>query len=298
MESCIISSDLFDLEDAEPRNLGWKELVKDGVYLGLDISKESAGIAIFNNGEKYGYNARLKSDKTRPHDEVLMRRELKNDIFEACGDIKKYDTIVVEDVFVGDNPSVARLLFALNTAIDELILDGLISCNKFLRVNNQQWKSWLYSVDVFGESTGLKDKLKIDKCLELLGIEDSGTGYQDRLDAMGMVLGYLLVGDDVAFEKYVRRVSFSDIVFDYQEDPELILMQVPEGTPHSYLHIKKANKSEIIKIMSEHVGEVVISSNTLVLGAFGHNLGLPIVEDGYLGFWISPKKLKKYIGSD
>lgn len=289
---------LFDLEDEEQTVLGWQELVGNGVYLGLDISKDSAGIAVFNNGEKYGYNARLKSDKTRPHDEVLMRRELKSDILEACGNIKQYNTIVVEDVFVGDNPAVARLLFALNTAIDELILDGLISCDKFLRVNNQQWKSWLYSVDVFGESTGLKDKLKIDKCLSLLGIEASGTGYQDRLDAMGMVLGYLLVGDDVAFEKYVKKVSFSDIVFDYQEDPELILMQAPAELPHRYVQLNKAKKSDIISIMSEYVGEILITGNTISLGAFGAKLGLPIIDNGYLGFWVSPKKVKKYLGSD
>ena len=289
---------LFDLEDEEHKAVGWQELVGDGVYLGLDISKDSAGIAIFNNGEKHGYNAKLKSDKTRHHDEVLMRRELKNDILEACGDIRNYNTVVIEDVFVGDNPAVARLLFALNTAIDELILDGLISCDKFLRVNNQQWKSWLYSVDVFGESTGLKDKLKIDKCLSLLGIEDSGAGYQDRLDAMGMVLGYLLVGDEVAFEKYVKKVSFSDIVFDYQEDPELILMQAPDDIPHRYLPVKKAKKSDIINIISEHVGEIIISSDTLSLGAFGAKLGLPIIDNGYLGFWVSPKKLKKYLGGD
>ena len=292
---------LFDLEDEieETESIPqWLSLVKDKTYLGLDISKESAGIVIIHNGLRDCYNAKLKSYKNDSHSEVLQRRELAQDILEACGSTISFDAIVIEDVFEGDNPYTTRLLYALNTAIDELILDGKIKCSKFLRVNNQLWKSWLFSVDVYGETTGLKDKLKIEKCLGLLGVQEYGEGYQDRLDAIGMILGYLLVGDKVAFKKQKKRVQIQDVVFSYEEDPDLVKQEALLSMEDISVYItiiKRATKSVVLDLLSEHPESIVISDKPIRLGSFGAMLDMPLLEEGYLGFWVKPSARKKYM---
>lgn len=268
-----------------------------GIYLGLDISSESTGICYIEDGVRTTANITLEKELCKGcHEEVLKRRLLKKYLGELIGG-KEIDLIVIEDVFVGDNPKTARLLYALNTAIDEMILDGVCSCKEFARVSNKVWKSWLMSVDKNGISKGLKDKEKIRVCMDILGIREEGEGFQDRLDASGMVYGYFLKGKDGYSTK--KKVSEFDIEVRFEPDTGYLFYDVDEELPDEnkeFIHIRSLSKKFIIEKLTENPDKIFISENLVVPGNVGLHFGLGICEDGgYLAFWVKRKKLRKYM---
>ena len=278
--------------------IDWSKL-----YLGLDISKESTGVCIYRFGERTTYNIATPLLKDDPHWEAKLRRSLKDSIGEITGG-SLFDVIVIEDVFEGENPHTTRILYALNTAIDELILDNAISCNEFVRVNNQRWKSWLFAVDGSGDLKGLNDKVKIQRCLSLLGIEEEGKGYQDRLDATGMLLGYLLQKKSSAGVPYSQTkenrvwVKFEDLTYAYETDEDLALMALGYGDDDLECLViddKRITKKLMQTYCSEDLGLTFITGIPIKLGALGGTLRLPVLEDGgYLAFRVKEKALKKY----
>lgn len=273
---------------------------KDGFYLGLDISEVSSGVCLYKNGEKFLANIGLDTSEKEDFYEVKLRRELKGYLLEFI-DGTELDLVIIEDAYQGINPSTTRKLYALNTAIDELILDGLVKCKKFLRVSNSTWKSWLFSIDVEGKFCGLKDKVRIQKCLELLGVYEEGKGFQDRLDATGMLLGYFLEGYKDSGKKKFKGFSISDICFSHKADIDFISEEVREercvdevGIEVVELGLKKLSKDLILSYIQDNPKPVYVFDKEIVLGAFGSKLGIDTeVDSGYLGFWLKRSKYKK-----
>lgn len=275
----------------------WKEVIPStGKYLGLDISEESTGVCVVLEGKRSVYNIHLEKVES-PYVEVILRRKLKSRLLEIINGIK-FDVIVIEDVFQGLNPSVTRLLYALNTAIDELILDGFIECSKFLRVSNKLWKSWLFTLDSKNAFKGLNDKLKIEKCLELVDIYEDGDGFQDRLDSTGMLVGYFLRGnkDDIFLVR--KRVAWEDVCLSYEQDIDLAIEPIRgyDGIDKMYASETYWSRSKVCSYLTEYPEFVFVSSEPCSLGNFGASCGMPYIEGGgYLAFWINPSKLKKYV---
>ena len=273
---------------------------KEGLFLGLDISKTSSGVTYIENGEKTVGNITLEDPKG-VHKEVLLRRELKRDLTELV-EGKDFDLIVIEDAFIGENADTVRKLYALNTAIYELILDGVCSCKKFVRVNNQQWKSWLYSVDTYGISRGLNDKEKIRICLELIGVtDDMSDGYQDRLDSTGLVVSYFLKGKDLVRGDGLirkRKVRLSDVEASYEIDTSFLFYGRDDidRDKIEFLDYRKIGKTRVLELLTENPDAVYVTSEKILLGNLGVDLGLDILEDGgYFAFWINPKRKKRYL---
>lgn len=272
-----------------------------GVFLGLDISECSSGVCLYENGKKFLWNIFLVSTEGDYY-EVRLRRELKDCLREVV-EGKEFDIIVIEDAFQGVNPMVTRKLYAINTAIDELVLDGICKCKYFLRVNNQVWKSWLFKLDEEGIYKGLDDKKRIQKCLEMVGIyEDDSDGYQDRLDATGLLVSFFLNEGRAKRYKLVkgtRKVSFSDVDFSYEEAEELCLFAAGYGQREIKSLIiddKTVNKKMIVEYLSMDPDIVFITSRKLSLGIFGDTLGLQAIRGGgHFAFWVKPKRLKKYL---
>lgn len=278
----------------------WKKIVpKDGKYLGLDISEESTGVCVIINGEKKTYNIHLeKSDSV--HLEVLLRWQLKEKLVSIISGME-FDVIVIEDAFQGVNPLVTRLLYAINTAIDELILEGKVICKDFYRVSNKSWKSWLFTLDKINAFKGLNDKVKIEKCLELVDIYEDGDGYQDRLDATGMLVGFFLRGSADASVLNKKKVVWEDVCLAYEPDEDLAVEYAKvlnDGGSLNKMYVteKYWSKSKVLRYLTEYPEYVFVSPEPCVLGNFGASCGLPYLDtDGYLAFWINPKKIKKYI---
>lgn len=277
---------------------------KDGIYLGLDISELSSGICIYNKGKKIGANITLITSEKEEFREVKLRRELKSNLLQLIENWT-FDIIFIEDAFQGVNPSTTRALYALNTAIDELILDGLVHCKRFIRVSNQTWKSWLYTIDSEGLYKGITDKLRIEKCLGMLGVHEEGEGFQDRLDSSGMILGYFLCKNkaDTSMErKAKKKVAFQDICFDYQESEELALEKAGYGIKSiakQYVHEQRWGKEKITNYLTDNPNLICITDSMIRLGNLGVKLELPYLEEGgFFSFWINPKKLNKYVEED
>lgn len=276
---------------------------KEGQFLGLDISETSTGVCIYENGVKHTSNFSLNLCEDSQHQEVLLRRDLKSKLSKLIWNTH-FDLIIIEDVFQGVNPTTTRLLYALNTAIDEMILDGELTCSKFMRVSNQTWKSWLFKIDTMGMTKGLNDKLKIETCLSMLEVTEVGKGYQDRLDATGMLLGYFICKDDVKKKEEKeskKRVVFDDIEFCFESEKEDVLFQMGAADVEEYeeVTVKRWSKSKMLDYLTDNPNYAYMSSDYIVLGKLGDELNLPMIEGGgILGFWVKRKKLKKYIKGD
>lgn len=274
---------------------------KTGYFLGLDISQNSSGICLYANGVRNTYNSKVDYDKDDVFAEARMRKQLKEDLLEVING-NELELIVIEDVFEGANAEVVRKLYALNTAIDDLILDGLVVCKDFVRVQNGVWKSWLSVVDSNKDLKGFNDKEKIQGYLKILGIEEYGDGFQDRLDATGMVVGYFLNkanGGTVVVEKK-RRVNFKDVSVVYEEDIDLVIMGMAYGNEESvnvrYFEGKKISKKLMTDYLTENPDMLFISKDKVNIGLLAEELGLPIYENGgYVGFWVNGNKKKKYL---
>lgn len=274
---------------------------KTGYFLGLDISQNSSGICLYANGVRNTYNSKVDYDKNGVFAEARMRKQLKQDLLEVING-NELELIVIEDVFEGANAEVVRKLYALNTAIDDLILDGLVVCKDFVRVQNGVWKSWLSVVDSNKDLKGFNDKEKIQGYLKILGIEESGDGFQDRLDATGMVVGYFLNkanGGTVVVEKK-KRVNFKDVSVVYEEDIDLVIMDMAYGNEENvnvrYFEGKKISKKLMTDYLTESPDMLFISKDKVNIGLLAEELGLPIYENGgYVGFWVDGNKKKKYL---
>ena len=204
--------------------ISWKDIVpKEGNYLGLDFSKKSSGVTFISNGERHLYNLKLEEFKNSRFQEVLRRRNLKEKLLELFRGMY-FKAIIVEDAYEGKDPVTTRMLYSINTAIDELILDGFISCETFVRANNKSWKSWLWGIE---PNVGklLNDKRRTEEVLKHLGINDKGKGFQDRLDSTGMILGYLWAESCGTLTTKVDRVLLRDLDMYYVSQDDLTALE-------------------------------------------------------------------------
>lgn len=278
----------------------WDIVPEKGTYMGLDISDSSSGICIYSDGEKIVDNVGLSlstEENLSPHRETFLRYKLKKYLARYAKHMV-FDVIIIEDVFQGINPATTRVLYALNTAIDELIIDGVVSCKKFLRVENGVWKSWLSVLDPESKYKGLNDKVKVQCYLKDIGIEEFGAGYQDRLDACGMLIGYFLcrhqINEDSANHK---KVSQGDICVSYQPSQDLCRLDVKEDSC-DIMYIKEKNMSmdKMLDYLNRAPKYVYITDCICVPGRLRSKYDLPIIDEGgYFAFWIKRSKLKKYV---
>lgn len=293
LEGLSESSDTID--SPSPRVPTYSEIVpKTGRYLGLDISKTSSGIAIFDNGTLEWYNADLETSPNETHYETLLRRELKGYLEEATQG-RDFDAIILEDVYVGDYAQTARTLISLNTAIDELILDGIISTKAFVRVQNSTWKRWLRLSDPQKMISAANDKILVEALLARLGLETSGKGSQDRLDAAGMVVGYCLaqiIGDTespttVSRKEYIKSLPpLSKIECSYESN-------VGELSYPRHLEVVKyrgrIDENRIRSAAFEVPNTVHVTEKRITVGNLIEKMGVePLPYGGYLAFWYVP----------
>lgn len=138
---------------------------------------------------------------------IRRRLEFKQYLKEALEGLP-VAVVVVEDVFAGVNVTSYRELLNLNNVVDELILEGVITTAtgeepKLVRVQSRVWKKWIrrfvkYTPDsiVHEHAKYLNDKQVVRESLSAIGIPpetlEGGRGNQDRCDATGMAVGWLL----------------------------------------------------------------------------------------------------------
>lgn len=138
---------------------------------------------------------------------IRRRLEFKQYLKEALSGLP-VAVVVVEDVFAGVNITSYRELLNLNNVVDELILEGVITTAageepELVRVQSRVWKRWIRrfvketpNSVVHEHAKYLNDKRVVRESLTAIGVPpetlEGGKGNQDRCDAAGMALGWLL----------------------------------------------------------------------------------------------------------
>src|SRR5574344_1132801 len=99
--------------------------------LGLDISRNSTGVALYQNGIMCLYRIHLnaKYDKDNSMWEAEMKKEFRDYITKLVKG-KKFDLVVIENTINGCNAITNKELSLLNTVFDDLVLEGVCSVKK------------------------------------------------------------------------------------------------------------------------------------------------------------------------
>lgn len=173
--------------------------------LGLDISRNSTGVAMYWNGIMYLYRISLnaKYDKNNPMWEAEMKKEFKDILIKLVKD-KEFDLVVVENTINGCNAITNKELSLLNTVFDDLVVDGVCkikSKDNLIRPFPNVWRKALKGLA--GTASANNTKELVEKLLKGLGYRfvleyqdetdkaKKEMGYYDICDATGMLLAYM-----------------------------------------------------------------------------------------------------------
>lgn len=248
--------------------------------LSLDVSKTSTGLTIFENGRTQPYCLKLETDDNTAKYPVGERMlELREAIVDIVGENTHFDLICVEEAILGVNAKVSGVAYALNFVIDMLILDGIITCDNFMRINNKSWKA------IMRKHTGViplksgsdKDKKDIINYFQALnysmGYQVNSfkswsaymkSGIQDMLDSVGVMYGSV---EKVFREpnRSTKKVRKTQKVFDNLED----------AVKYSKFHIKEVSITpekllpwfDDLKFVTDESTSYIVKTNSL--GRFG-----------------------------
>ncbi|MGF2716257.1 hypothetical protein ACQUY5_29250 [Bacillus cereus] len=189
---------MFDLQSIEKPTVDsiLRNTMDSG--LGLDISKTSTGITVYENGVVKTYQCVIEYDEDSPFHWYHMQKALEDDLRSLIQG-KHFDIIGIEDSIQGENYDTVRKLILLNTVIDKIIMEGNVSCDYFRRIGNTVWKKWLRTLKP-GKKI-LKDKVEVEMLLDYLEFplvdlyrdakksKKDNDGYQDQLDSTGVLIG-------------------------------------------------------------------------------------------------------------
>lgn len=265
-------------------------LPKTGTYLGLDISKTSTGIALWKNGELLWGTETLTSE-SGVFSEVLLRRQLKEKLMENL-EGEKIDVAAVEDVFSGGNPKTVRLLMQLNTALDELILDGALEVGEFHRIDNKEWKAMLRRLlDPHKTVRKSNDKDAVEALLMPLGIHrETDKGGQDKLDAVGIMLGGMImsevIGEKVltSYRNVSRKIKITEVKGYYDYSLERLLDKLPVGVTHVEFS-DRVTERNIVAAVTENPEVIWFTPKLVNIGNIYKKFGVePYPFGGYLAF--------------
>lgn len=193
--------------------------------LGLDISKNSTGICLWRDNTVTLENFTIPEfDKEDSLKEARMRRELKEflrPMVEGCN----FDIVGIEDVYGGESFDTTRVLLALNTALDDLYLEGSFKCDEYIKTPNREWKKYFRNIVKIGKAP--EDKLEIREIFRFLEFEffldnedlrpvdKDRIGFQDKLDATGILCGLVLSKNSNIEVKKKRNVRLNDLIFNF-----------------------------------------------------------------------------------
>ena len=271
--------------------------------VGLDVAKNHTGVCVWNGTdiEVYGFDL-PEYDSTDPMSEAKMRRHLRAKLTDCLGS-RFFEYLVIEDVYGGENFDTVRKLIALNTVIDDLILDGVVQVNNFYRHAESVWMKGLRLLYKAGNK--LSPKYEVQEVLnylefdfylknkDLTPAELKSIFFEDICDATGMLLGLVadkFVKRDTEEKASVKRVTLSSIKLMYLEsDDEVYSIPRLENCDFMYatLNFNSIERS-IVSLANQYPHSVVICPlPSSKLGVFGIKNGFTFYDgdSGVLVFY-------------
>lgn len=268
-----------------------------GSALGLDIAPNHTGVFVWDGVECKTYGFKL--DESISKDDVFYDAKVRKffktkylELFEGM----HFDYICVEGCYGGDNYDTVTQLLNVNTVIDELVLEGTLSCNTFYRVKPSQWLSGLSKVT--NMKGGYSTKYKTQEILKKLGFQFAldGVGksekylkeifYEDICDATGLVLGMRMLEKLNIPTKKTSSVGMSQIEVHYLENLE-DMYSLHNGFAYDVCTYevslnKRTLEKEIKRLVSEDASQIYyVKLETSKLGDFGIKRGYPFYSQGF-----------------
>lgn len=282
-------------ETYEPRYIKILKLCKSA--LGLDLSKHSTGVSIWENNELHHFIIDVGCED----DNEDMRLAFKDALSELVKD-KHFEIVCVEDVFAGINFIAVKELVTLNTVPDELIKEGVFTCDNLYRESNKAWKRWLrHYKKVEGVPT---DKAEIRAILEYLefpieSLERYNIGKKDRdqdiLDSLGMILAVITREImKISLDNSECKMGLKDMKIWHCASIEEYEACYNEGEDYVVIRIENKFSTSLIKEIRKYEGKMTLISevSTDVLGRFASDYNIPL-EDEYVCVVATPKTMSK-----
>ena len=202
----------------------------NGNALALDIAKNHTGICMWYNNILYTLGFDLPDyDILDIHAEFNMRLNFKQKLITILNN-RSFDYIIVEDVYGGQNFDTTRKLLALQTVIDELLYEGVVTCKNFYRWIQPQWAKRARLI--LHQKGKLTSKFETQGLLEFLNFDfylqnkDKSEAdkrkifFEDICDACGMLMAVVA---EVNFNNTQEiKIKQSDIVVKYIQSEENI----------------------------------------------------------------------------
>lgn len=279
----------------------------EGRHLGLDMSIQSTGYVIVTDGEveeagNICDGVWWENNKNNPHREAEFRSRMVYALYKRVSG--EFDSVSVEDVWFGENPKTVRGLLAINTCIDDLILNGGVSCERFVRVLPDEWRK------VLMEKAGVGGTLYKGKKEYMWGVMERNLGVNprcllreeerrerdawkvrgmgDRMDALGVLLGtYLSGGREGGVGSERVRVRMSEVEAVMCDDLYVLDSEVYSKVGDIVqvgCDVSRFSENVVTGLIERDPEVVWYTETSVNVGYVGRVLGLP-PKKGYVAFW-------------
>lgn len=278
--------------------------------ISLDISKNSTGVCLWEGGDYRLFRIDIETpyNSKDPLSEARMRKEFRGYLETLTGG-RKFEVGVVENVFGGENFETTRILLSLNTVLDEMILDRVCSIERYFKRENSAWKKWFRLLTNVGK--GLNHKYEIQEIMRFLEFDfflenehlrptdKLDIGFQDKLDATGLLCALSLELNSNIKTTTRRKVRLSDLKFGFVSDVEEF--DYMDEDIFSEYPIKEVNLGrkdigsqfkDIFSIQERNCIYYMLVPNER-LGNFGVVRDFPYMDQGYLYVYAHWKNLGK-----
>lgn len=284
-------------------------VIKSGI--GLDISKNHTGIAMWRDGklEVMGFAIESDYDNNDYMAEAKMRLWFKNKLKEILQGYH-WEVCIIEDVYGGMNFSTTRKLIALNCVIDELILEGSVEVDNLYRFKEAEWMRDFRTVIKLGNK--LSAKFECQKILEFVQFpfllehqndkpsEKLAIFYEDICDATGQLIGLAMRLSRANSVNKTSTIRLRDLQMYFLADRDMLWMQgdhVLEGCKAVEKEFPQSDiEDTLLEYVQQHPTEVIIiRAETAQLGVFGIKNGFTFYEQGYGYLMLYNKALRKTV---
>lgn len=268
-----------------------------GSALGLDIAPNHTGVFVWDGVQCKTYGFKL--DDSISQDDVFydakVRRFFKDKYLELFKGMH-FEYVCIEGCYGGENYDTVKQLLNINTVFDELVLDGSITCDNFLRVKPSQWLAGLSRVVQM--KGGYSTKYKTQEILKKLGFKFALDGegktkkfleeifYEDICDATGIVVGLRMLEKlDIPVKKS-SSIGMSQIEVHYLQDLT-DMYSLHGGFAYDICNYevsinKRTIEKEIKRLVNEDGSQIYyLKLETTKLGDFGIKRGFSFYNQGF-----------------